>query len=54
MSATCPFPDRLEDGMVNRVKDRFADDMAVIERPSAYLRIECYDQLASREARGFL
>ena len=34
MSATCPFPNRLEDGMVSRVKDRFADHMAVIERPS--------------------
>ena len=42
MSATCPFPDRLEYGTVSRVKDRFADHMAVIERPSVYLRIECY------------
>ena len=53
MSATCPFPDGLEDGMVNGMKDRFTDDMAMIERPATNHRVEFYYQLACGQVTTF-
>ena len=38
--ATCPGPEGLEDGMIYIVKDLFADHVAVVQSPSAYLRVE--------------
>src|SRR6516225_8306643 len=53
MSSTCPFPDRLEDGMVNGMENRFADHMTVIERPSTYLRVQFRYQFACGQIPTF-
>ena len=53
VSTTCPFPNRLKDGVVNSMENRFTDHVTVIERPSAYLRIKGYDQFASSQVTTF-
>ena len=43
MSSACPFPHRLEDGMVNGMENGLADHMAMIECPSTDLWVQfCY------------
>ena len=53
MPATCPFPESLEDGMVNGMKDRFTDDMAMIERPTPNHRVEFCYQFACGQVTTF-
>src|SRR5439155_1059658 len=53
MPATRPFPYRLEDGMVNGMKDRFTHHMAMIERPTPNHRIEFCYQLACGQVTTF-
>jgi hypothetical protein len=54
MSAACPFPDRLEDGVVNRVEDLLTDGMAVIERPPTNLWVEFRNHFPRRQITAFL
>ena len=54
MSTECPFPDRLEEGVVNRVENFLADDMTVIERPPTNLWVEFSDQFPCRQITAFL
>jgi len=53
MSSACPFPDRLEDGMIHGMKNRFTDHMAMIEYPSTDLWIEFCNQLACGQVTTF-
>ena len=53
VSTTGPFPNRLKDGVVNGMENRFTDHVTMIERPSAYLRIKGYDQFASGQVTTF-
>jgi len=54
MSPECPFPDRLEDGVVNRVEDFLTDGMTVVERPPTNLWVEFSDQFPRRQITAFL
>ena len=53
MSSARPFPDGLEESMINVVKDLFADHMAVIERPATNHRVEFCDQFACGQVTAF-
>ena len=53
MSSACPFPDRLEDGMIGSMKGRFTDHMTVIERPTPNHGIEFCNQLACGQIATF-
>ena len=47
VSTSCPRPDCLEDGVIDRMKDGFTHPIAVIQSPSANERIEFGDQFVN-------
>src|SRR5947209_20413810 len=53
MPSACPVPDSLKDGMINVVKDLFADHMTMVKRPSTNHRVEFCYQLACSQVLAF-
>ena len=53
MSSACPFPHRLEDGMVNGMKDRRTHHMSVIECPPTDLWVEFSYQFPCGQVAAF-
>jgi hypothetical protein len=53
MSSACPFPNRLEDGMVNGLEDRRTHHMAVIECPPTDLWVEFGYQFPCGQVAAF-
>src|SRR5579875_144699 len=53
MSSTCPFPDGLKDGVINGMEDGFTNRVTMIERPSAYLRVQISNEFACGQVFPF-
>ena len=54
VSSLCPDPEGFEDFMIDRVKRVLADRVAVIQGPSANLRIQFGDQFSCRQVSALL
>src|SRR2546429_4548280 len=52
MPSSGPLPQTVEDGVVNALKDSFADHVPVIVGPAPYFGIQPIDQLGGRQAQG--
>lgn len=53
VSSACPFPESLEEGVVNGVEDGFADSVTMIERPSTDHWIEFSNQFTGGQISAF-
>src|SRR5207249_12106916 len=52
MPSSGPLQQTVEDGVVNALKDSFADHVPVIVGPAPYFGIQPIDQLGGRQAQG--
>jgi len=54
VSSPCPPPQTMEDRMISRCEDTFADHVPMVVGPTPNFRVELIDQIGSRQAKpGF-